>query len=149
MPSKTPASTQLNFLALCNPIASMIRAILTSGSMRSLRHKPDRSCATKPGHISCHRHGGSRTLSGQPTPAKYKRSTPRAIADAVHAALVATLGVPETDRLLDPEINGITLKTSLNQRPRSGMAPDTRSGNRPVEDPWPVLGRKVAPTRVC
>src|SRR4051812_37654495 len=35
----------------------MIRAILTSGSMRSLRHKPDRSCATKPGHISCHRHG--------------------------------------------------------------------------------------------
>src|SRR5829696_4977554 len=33
----------------------MIRAILTSGSMRSLRHKPDRSCATKPGHISCHR----------------------------------------------------------------------------------------------
>src|SRR5215217_3554526 len=34
----------------------MIRAILTSGSMRSLRHKPDRSCATKPGHISCHRH---------------------------------------------------------------------------------------------
>src|SRR3954447_26190375 len=36
----------------------MIRAILTSGSMRSLRHKPDRSWATKPGHISCHRHGG-------------------------------------------------------------------------------------------
>src|SRR3954470_8149017 len=34
----------------------MIRAILTSGSMRSLRQKPDRSCATKPGHISCHRH---------------------------------------------------------------------------------------------
>src|SRR4051812_3162257 len=34
----------------------MIRAVLTSGSMRSLRHKPDRSCATKPGHISCHRH---------------------------------------------------------------------------------------------
>src|SRR3954447_16698773 len=34
----------------------MIRAILTSGSMRSLRCKPDRSCATKPGHISCHRH---------------------------------------------------------------------------------------------
>src|SRR3954462_8362421 len=34
----------------------MIRAILTSGSMRSLRHKPDRSWATKPGHISCHRH---------------------------------------------------------------------------------------------
>src|SRR4051794_6215104 len=33
----------------------MIRAILTSGSMRSLRQKPDRSCATKPGHISCHR----------------------------------------------------------------------------------------------
>src|SRR3954452_20462573 len=33
----------------------MIRAILTSGSMRSLRHKPDRSCAPKPGHISCHR----------------------------------------------------------------------------------------------
>src|SRR3954463_11855546 len=33
----------------------MIRAILTSDSMRSLRHKPDRSCATKPGHISCHR----------------------------------------------------------------------------------------------
>src|SRR3954454_21907694 len=25
----------------------MIRAILTSGSMRSLRHKPDRSCAPK------------------------------------------------------------------------------------------------------
>src|SRR4029453_130639 len=34
----------------------MIRAILTSGSMRSLRHKPDRSCATKPGHTACHRH---------------------------------------------------------------------------------------------
>src|SRR3954468_23068959 len=34
----------------------MIRAILTSGSMRSLRHKPDRSCAPKPGHIACHRH---------------------------------------------------------------------------------------------
>src|SRR4051812_3354607 len=34
----------------------MIRAILTSGSMRSLRRNPDRSCATKPGHISCHRH---------------------------------------------------------------------------------------------
>src|SRR3954453_13955102 len=33
----------------------MIRAILTSGSMRSLWQKPDRSCATKPGHISCHR----------------------------------------------------------------------------------------------
>src|SRR5215207_3319694 len=33
----------------------MIRAILTSGSMRSLRSKPDRSCATKPGHSSCHR----------------------------------------------------------------------------------------------
>src|SRR3954453_5282960 len=33
----------------------MVRAILTSGSMRSLRQKPDRSCATKPGHISCHR----------------------------------------------------------------------------------------------
>src|SRR4051812_35592142 len=33
----------------------MIRAILTSGSMRSLRHKSDRSCATKLGHISCHR----------------------------------------------------------------------------------------------
>src|SRR3954451_2772642 len=63
MPSKTPASTQLNFLALCNPIASMIRAILTSGSMRSLRHKPDRSCATKPGHISCHRHGTSGRLT--------------------------------------------------------------------------------------
>src|SRR4051812_1447361 len=31
----------------CNPVASMIRAILTSGSMRSLRHKPDKSCATK------------------------------------------------------------------------------------------------------
>src|SRR5215207_7703737 len=73
----------------------------------------------------------------------------RAIADAVHAALVANLGVPETDRLLDPEINGITLKTSLNQRPRSGMAPHTRSSNRPVEDPRPELGRKVAPTRVC
>ena len=73
---------------------------------------------------------------------------PRAIADAVHAALVANLGVPETDRLLDPEVNGIKLKTSLNQRPRSGIAPDTRSGNRPVEDPRPVLGRKVAPTRV-
>ena len=51
--------------------------------------------------------------------------------------------------LLDPEINGIALKTSLNQRPRSWMAPDTRSGNLPVEDPRPVLGRKVAPTRVC
>src|SRR3954452_8028013 len=36
----------------------MIRAILTSGSMRSLRQKPDRSCATKPGHISCHRQAG-------------------------------------------------------------------------------------------
>src|SRR3954467_2600902 len=34
----------------------MIRAILTSGSMRSLRHKPDRSCAPKAGHISCQRH---------------------------------------------------------------------------------------------
>src|SRR4051812_24590604 len=33
----------------------MIRAILTSGSMRSLRHKPDRSCAPKAGHISCQR----------------------------------------------------------------------------------------------
>ena len=88
-------------------------------------------------------------MSGQPTPAKYKRSTPRAIAGGVHAALVANLGVPETDRLLDPEINGIMLKTSLNQRPRSWMAPDTRSGNLPVEDPRPVLGRKVAPTRVC
>src|SRR3954462_2088748 len=33
----------------------MIRAILTSGSMRSLRHKPDKSCATKPGHTACHR----------------------------------------------------------------------------------------------
>src|SRR3954464_1243429 len=35
----------------------MIRAILTSGSMRSLRHKPDRSCAPKPEHISCYRQG--------------------------------------------------------------------------------------------
>ena len=68
---------------------------------------------------------------------------------ALAAALLANLGVPETDRLLDPEINGITLKASLNQRPRSWMAPDTRSCNRPVEDPRPVLGRKVAPTRVC
>src|SRR3954447_23714391 len=41
----------------------MIRAILTSGSMRSLRHKPDRSCATKPGHISCHRHRPISTLT--------------------------------------------------------------------------------------
>src|SRR4051812_35654354 len=40
----------------------MIRAILTSGSMRSLRHKPDRSCATKPGHISCHRQRPDPTL---------------------------------------------------------------------------------------
>src|SRR5215212_7597160 len=46
----------------------MIRAILTSGSMRSLRHKPDRSCATKPGHISCHRHplGGTVRSNGLP-----------------------------------------------------------------------------------
>src|SRR3954466_6964372 len=41
----------------------MIRAILTSGSMRSLRHKPDRSCATKPGHISCHRQITSEQLT--------------------------------------------------------------------------------------
>src|SRR4051795_11794102 len=40
----------------------MIRAILTSGSMRSLRHKPDRSCATKPGHTACHRHRAARHL---------------------------------------------------------------------------------------
>src|SRR5215217_7510478 len=72
----------------------------------------------------------------------------RAIADAVHAALVANLGIPETDRLLDPKVNGITLKAGLNQGSRSWMAPDTRSGNLPVEDPRPVLGRKVAPTRV-
>src|SRR6185369_8015840 len=41
----------------------MIRAILTSGSMRSLRHKPDRSCATKPGHTACHRHSISSVLA--------------------------------------------------------------------------------------
>src|SRR4051812_15683786 len=41
----------------------MIRAILTSGSMRSLRQKPDRSCATKPGHISCHRQAEARYSS--------------------------------------------------------------------------------------
>src|SRR3954471_16773214 len=40
----------------------MIRAILTSGSMRSLRHKPDRSCAPNPGHISCQRQTDSRRL---------------------------------------------------------------------------------------
>src|SRR5215211_2605661 len=55
MPSSAPASTQLSFFLRCSSIASVIRAILTSGSMRSLRRKPDRSCATKPGHISCHR----------------------------------------------------------------------------------------------
>src|SRR3954452_10315510 len=41
----------------------MIRAILTSGSMRSLRHKSDRSCATKPGHISCHRQSEWRSVA--------------------------------------------------------------------------------------
>src|SRR3954454_981159 len=41
----------------------MIRAILTSGSMRSLRHKPDRSCATKPGHTACHRQEAARALA--------------------------------------------------------------------------------------
>src|SRR3954468_19696177 len=56
MPSNAPASTQLNFFFRCSSIASVIRAILTSGSMRSLRRKPDRSCAPKPGHISCQRH---------------------------------------------------------------------------------------------
>src|SRR6185312_15896548 len=44
----------------------MIRAILTSGSMRSLRHKPDRSCATKPGHTACHRHDIGQRLSISP-----------------------------------------------------------------------------------
>src|SRR4051794_20196358 len=56
IPSNAPASTQLNFFFRCSSIASVIRAILTSGSMRSLRRKPDRSCAPKPGHISCQRH---------------------------------------------------------------------------------------------
>src|SRR3954468_7037335 len=43
----------------------MIRTILTSGSMRSLRHKPDRSCATKPGHTACHRQSGPKLLFHQ------------------------------------------------------------------------------------
>src|SRR3954454_16665454 len=55
MPNSAPASTQLSFFLRCSSIASITRAILTSGSMRPLRHKPDRSCAPKPGHISCHR----------------------------------------------------------------------------------------------
>src|SRR3954447_8814515 len=65
MPSSAPASPPLNFFFRCNPIASMIRAILTSGSMRSLRHKPDRSCATKPGHTACHRQRSRRRLTAE------------------------------------------------------------------------------------
>src|SRR4051795_11605230 len=69
-------------------IASMIRAILTSGSMRSLRHTPDRSCAPKPGHISCQRQWRLRDLDDtvrsqadhfavSPTSATSARSTSR------------------------------------------------------------------------
>src|SRR3954453_3881919 len=62
IPSSAPASTQLNFFFRCSSIASVIRAILTSGSMRSLRRKPDRSCAPKPGHISCQRQARATAL---------------------------------------------------------------------------------------
>src|SRR5215212_11751992 len=47
-------------------------------------------------------------------------------------------------RLLDPEIKALALEARLDERSRSCMSPDTLSDNRPVERPWPVLGREVA-----
>src|SRR3954462_5482718 len=38
IPRSPPASTHLNCFFRCSSMASMIRPILTSGSMRSLRH---------------------------------------------------------------------------------------------------------------
>ena len=47
-------------------------------------------------------------------------------------------------RLLDPEVKALALEAGLNESSRSCMSPDTLSYNRPVERPWPVLGREVA-----
>src|SRR6185312_4797392 len=67
----------------------MIRAILTSGSMRSLRHKPDRSCATKPGHISCHRHLASRFVDWPEPAREHDRSCLRQAMALVRSTLLA------------------------------------------------------------
>src|SRR4051812_48617092 len=76
----------------------MIRAILTSGSMRSLRHKPDRSCATNPGHISCHRHPPSHP-SAVPMPfCKVEGGTATEASVPVHRYGVAADCQPEANQ---------------------------------------------------
>src|SRR3954470_2236063 len=76
----------------------MIRAILTSGSMRSLRHKPDRSCATKPGHISCHRQPSGNTW----TPDEIKQMLARKQLFRAHAFELACTQNDVAHRLTKP-----------------------------------------------